>query len=280
MTDAKGTRTLLFPEPVKDGQLIGRSKLVDGTYGELRKTPDGQYTLEFDRNGHKKTITAGGAAGDAVGDQVDSMWVGLSGSGTVRSWVNTSTGFDDGVIQSKQGCVSTRLSDTPFKGVKVRLTNGDSGPKADLINASDASMTPFETLSAKNTTGLFQGARIQVADHGKATFQMRVSGAPALWQSVAVPAVPTGDGCESATKTAAKSTAKTTSTAAVAAKGTADVTAQTVAQTTVVPKGAVAAGAEVPQQDGRRGPLIAAGAALVAGAAAFVGLRRRAAARR
>ncbi|MFD9566694.1 hypothetical protein [Streptomyces sp. NPDC059994] len=255
------------------GTDLGKRKLADGTYGELWKKGEGWYELEARRNGYSHTIAVGGpAGGTTAGAQVDEMWVGLNTSGTVRSWVNRSTGFDHGLIQGTQGCAVVRVSDTPFKGVKVRLTNGSLGPKADLINSGDVSMTAFETLSLKNRTGLFHGARITQLASGRSAFQMRVSGAPTQWQSVDIPKAPTGKDCKGATGTTA-TTGKS--------GGATPQTATTGMQ--IVPKGAVAAGAEVEGGKGGNTALVAGGAGLasvgVAGLGFFAALRRRAGAR-
>ncbi|PKV87478.1 hypothetical protein [Streptomyces sp. TLI_146] len=256
------------------GKDLGKRRLADGTYGELWKKGEGWYELELDRDGYHSTIAVGGrAGGSTVGDQVDSMWVGVNTSGTVRSWINTAAGFGHGVIQGTQGCMVVRGSETPFRGVKVRLTNGPLGPKADLINSSDKSMTPFETLSLKNRTGLDKGARITQLASGRTVFQMRVGGAPTPWQSVDIPKAPTGKNCKGAAGTTA-----------TPGKGTGGATAQTAATgVQIVPKGAVAAGAEVEGGKGGNTALVAGGAGLASVGVAglgFAALRRRAGARR
>ncbi|MFI1098805.1 hypothetical protein [Streptomyces melanogenes] len=255
------------------GADLGRRKLADGTYGELWKKGAGWYELELDRQGYHSTIAVGGpAGGSTVGDQIDSMWVGLNTSGTVRSWINPAAGFGHGVVQGTQGCTVVRLSDTPFKGVKVRLTNGPLGPKADLINSSDKSMTASETLSLKNRTGLDKGARITQLASGRVVFQMRVANAPTQWQSVDVPKAPTGKGCKAA--------AETTATTGRSTGGATAQTATTGVQ--IVPKGAVAAGAEVEGGKDDNTALVAGGAGLASVGLAglgFVAMRRRAGAR-
>lgn len=256
------------------GTDLGKRKLADGTYGELWKKGAGWYVLELDRARRHHTIAVGGpAGGSTAGNQIDSMWVGLNTSGTVRSWTNTAAGFDHGVVQGTQGCMVVRASDTPFKGVKVRLTNGSLGPKADLINSSDTSMTAFETLSLKNRTGLYKGARITQLASGQVVFQMRVAGATAPWRSVDIPKAPTGKNC----KGAAETTATT-------GKSTGGATAQTATTgVQIVPKGAVAAGAEVEGGKGGNTALVAGGAGLASVGVAglgFAALRRRAGARR
>ncbi|WP_406342847.1 hypothetical protein [Streptomyces sp. NBC_00648] len=254
------------------GTDLGKRKLADGTYGELWKKSAGWYVLELSAKDGKPrgSVTAGGPKGQAEnGDQVGGMWVGLNNAGKVGSWLNPSGGFDAGDVEYTKGCTAYRTSGSPFGGLSLRLSNGPKGAVAEVLNVNDGSV--YDTLSTADHEGLLGGARVKDLEPGRPTFQMRVHGGRIPWDIVKFPKKPAGKDCASTT------TSTTTAT-------TTGATAQTATTgTQIVPKGAVAAGAEVEGGKGGNTALVAGGAGLasvgVAGLGFFAVLRRRAGAR-
>ncbi|MFJ9080241.1 hypothetical protein ACIRO3_34140 [Streptomyces sp. NPDC102278] len=184
-----------------------------------------------------------------------------------------------GGTETREGCTVTWNTGTPFEGVSLRLPNGTSGPAARLIDAKTA--WTLTTLTTTNRTGLAGGARIKDSDDPKTPqFQMRVIGGQIPWEGVSFPKPLKGCAAEPTAKPTA--TAKPTPAAkpAVATKpapavSTPTLSTHNVAQTSVLPKGGVAADAEIAQENSA---LIAGGAstlALGAAGAGFVVLRRR-----
>ncbi|MEU4349951.1 hypothetical protein [Streptomyces sp. NPDC023838] len=251
-----------------DSQDVGGRKLADGTYGELWKKGTGQYVLELDRDGYHVTLAAGGpASGPSAGEQVDSMWVGLDNAGKVGSWLNKSGGFDAGAFEYTKGCTAYRTSGSPFDGLSLRLSNGPKGAVAEVLNAKNG--TVYDTLSTTDREGVLGGARVKDLEPGRPTFQMRVHGGQTPWDTVKFPKKPatcaTTPGDKTATATGTGTTAQTAATGVQ-----------------IVPKGAVAAGAEVEDGKGGNTALVAGGAGLASVGVAglgFAALRRRGARR-
>ncbi|MEV6549398.1 hypothetical protein AB0M57_11860 [Streptomyces sp. NPDC051597] len=259
------------------GQDLGRRKLADGTYAELRKMDANWYVLELEASKGKErgSITAGGPGGAAEnGRQVGGMWVGLNSVGKVGSWLNPAGGFDGDVDYTK-GCTAFRTSGTPFKGLSLRLSSGPKGSVAEVTNVNDGSV--YDRLSTGDRYGLLGGAEVQDLPSGP-VFRMHVHGGKSPWATIRFPKKPAGAGCAVTT-----GTTNTTGTGSHTATGT-GTTAQTGATgVQVVPRGAVAAGAEI--KGGGKDDntvLVAGGAGLASVGAAglgFVALRRRADAR-
>ncbi|OAR24487.1 hypothetical protein A8W25_19025 [Streptomyces sp. ERV7] len=251
------------------GTDLGKRKLADGTYGELWKRGTGWYVLELGAKDGKQrgSLSVGGPNRQGVerGAQVGGMWVGVNTGGKVGSWLNPAGGFD-GEVDSTKGCTAFRTSGTPFKGLSLRLSNGPGGAVAEVLNVNDGSV--YDRLSTGDMYGLLDGAQVRDLPSGP-TFRMRVHGGKSAWAAVKFPQKPAGRGC-----------AVTTGTSKTAGTG---VGAQTVtAGTRIVPKGAVAAGAEVEEGKDGNTALVAGGAGLASVGLAglgFVAMRRRAGAR-
>ncbi|MGI5450721.1 hypothetical protein ACQEVM_34120 [Streptomyces sp. CA-243310] len=267
-----------------DGELVGHPVLADGIKGDLWKKGKGWYYLDV----HTTTgmpiasFHVGGPSNETQdGQQVRGMWVTLDDSGQVRSWKNPATGhgFDAGGTETREGCTVSWSMGTPFDGVSLRLSNGTSGPVAQLIDGKTA--RTLTTLTTANRTGLAGGARIKDSDDPKTPqFQMRVVGGQIPWEGVSFPKPPKD--CAATPTTKPTATAKPTPAAKPASTTTTStpaVSTHNVAQTSVLPKGGVAAGAEIAQDNpAHTTALVAGGAstlALGAAAAGFVALRRR-----
>lgn len=250
------------------GTDLGKRKLADGTYGELWKKGAGWYELELSAKDGKPrgSVTAGGPKGWAEnGEQVGGMWVGLNNAGKVGSWLNKSAGFDAGDIEYTKGCTAYRTSGSPFEGLSLRLSNGPKGAVAEVLDAKNG--TVYDTLSTADREGVLGGARVKDLEPGRPTFQMRVHGGQIPWDIVKFPKKPT----KCATTPDGKSATGAGATAQTAAAGV-----------QIVPKGAVAAGAEVEGGKGGNTALVAGGAGLASVGVAglgFAALRRRAARR-
>ncbi|MFE9571737.1 hypothetical protein ACFYMW_24960 [Streptomyces sp. NPDC006692] len=257
------------PATATDGKLVGHPVLADGTKGDLWKKGEGWYYLDLHTDSGMPigSFHVGGTSKQTQdGQQIRGMWVTLSSSGQVRSWKNPATGhgFDAGGTETRNGCTVAWSMGTPFEGVSLRLSNGPSGPVAQLFDAqTDKVMT---TLTKSNREGLAGGARIKDADDPQVPqFQMRVIGGKTPWEGIAFPKPP---------KDCAQPAAKPSG----AAKPAAAASTHNASQTSVLPKGGVAAGAEVKGDSGNTTALVAGGTGAVAlGAAGFVVLRRRAA---
>ncbi|WP_329448439.1 hypothetical protein OG906_35775 (plasmid) [Streptomyces sp. NBC_01426] len=268
-----------------DGELVGHPVLADGTKGDLWKKGKGWYHLDLHTASGMPiaSLHVGGPNAQAQdGQQVRGMWVTLNDSGQVHSWKNPATGhgFDAGGTETRKGCTVSWGMGTPYEGISLQLSNGTSGPVAQLIDTKTA--RTLTTLTTTNPTGLAGGARIKNSDDPKTPqFQMRVIGGQIPWEGVSFPKPPTD--CTTnptTTKPAAKPTAATKPTpAATPAKATPALSTHNAAQTSVLPKGGVAAGAEIaPENTGNNTALIAGGAStltLGAAAAGFIALRRR-----
>ncbi|MGW6823903.1 hypothetical protein [Streptomyces sp. NPDC055005] len=266
-----------------DGELVGHPVLADGTKGDLWKKGKGWYYLDLHTASGMPIASfhVGGPSNRTQdGQQVRRMWVTLDGSGQVHSWKNPAGGhgFDAGGTETREGCTVSWGMGTPYEGISLQLSNGASGPVAELIDTKTA--RTLTTLTTANRTGLAGGARIKDSDDPKTPqFQMRVIGGQIPWEGVSFPKPPK----DCAAKPTAKPTtpAKPTPAAkpASATTSTSAVSTHNVAQTSVLPKGGVAAGAEIAQDSpGNTTALIAGGAstlALGAAGAGFVALRRR-----
>ncbi|WP_406394934.1 hypothetical protein [Streptomyces sp. NBC_00887] len=264
--------------PATDGELVGHPVLADGLKGDLWKKGEGWYYLDLhtDSGMPIASLRVGGPSKKTQdGQQVHGMWVTLDQSGQVHSWNNPATGhgFDAGGTESRKGCTVTWHMGTPFEGVSLNLSNSPSGPVAKVIDAKTSQT--LATLTRTNRTGLAGGARIKDSDDPKTpNFQMRVTGGQIPWEGVSFPKTP--EGCD--TEPAAQPTPATKPTPHATASAGKPAPAVS-AQTAVVPRGGVAAGAEIAQEDtGETTVLIAGGAStLGAAGAGFIVLRRRSA---
>ncbi|MFD5936666.1 hypothetical protein [Streptomyces sp. NPDC060333] len=265
------------------GELVGHPVLADGIKGDLWKKGKGWYHLDVHTASGMPIASfhVGGPSNQTQdGQQVRGMWVTLDDSGQVRSWKNPATGhgFDAGGTETREGCTVSWSMGTPFDGVSLRLSNGTSGPVAQLIDGKTA--RTLTTLTTTNRTGLAGGARIKDSDDPKTPqFQMRVVGGQIPWEGVSFPKPPKDCAAKPATKPTTSAKPTPAAKPASATTSTPAVSTHNVAQTSVLPKGGVAAGAEIAQDGpGNTTALIAGGAstlALGAAGAGFVALRRR-----
>ncbi|MFF1409752.1 hypothetical protein ACFVX6_08140 [Streptomyces sp. NPDC058289] len=254
------------------GELVKHLVLANGTKADLWKKGKASYWLDVYSEGSSQLgrLSVGGPGEQAEdGDQIAGMWVTLDGKGQVRSWKNPeSRGFAQGGSETRQGCTVTTHMATPLDGVSLELSNGPSGPVAKLIDAK--SSRTLATLTPANPVGLAGGVRIKEAWEPQARqLQVHVADGVIPWLGVSFPA-PLKD-CGAKPSTPAKPSA--TPKPAISAHGG--------SQTVVVPKGGVAAGAEVADSTNSASAWIAAGAgSAVLGAAGFLLLRRRSAQQR
>lgn len=254
------------------GELVKHLVLANGTKADLWKKGKGSYWLDVYSEGSSQlgSISVGGPGERAEdGEQIAGMWVTLNSKGQVQSWKNPeSRGFAQGGSETRQGCtVSTHMA-TPFDGVSLELSNGPSGPVAKLIDAKGS--RTLATLNKANPVGLAGGARIKASDDPLTPqLQMRVADGVIPWLGISFPKPLKNCGVKPATQPKPSATPKP----AVSAHGG--------SQTSVVPKGGVAAGAEVADSADDAFAWSAAGAgSAVLGAVGFVLLRRRSAQQR
>ncbi|MFF9850018.1 hypothetical protein [Streptomyces litmocidini] len=157
-----------------------------------------------------------------------------------------------------------------FALLTVTLTNDlEKGPKAVL---KDEAGKPIVTLDRDHAADLGQGLTIKGANTTTPQLGQRTQGGDTPYAWTAFPKLPKGCEKDTATPTPAPSTTP-------APAGNTGTTVNNGGQTSVVPKGGVAAGAELAAEGGSTA-LIAAGAGAASLAAAglgFVVLRRRAA---
>ncbi|WHM37665.1 hypothetical protein [Streptomyces sp. BPTC-684] len=229
-------------------------KLVNGETVHVHKFAPGHYRAEFTTKGHAVKILETEAGGELLDAYVHGMYVVLSGS----------TGkLSSEFISTRSGCTVTRIVPSVFgAGSSVKLTNGPTGPKAQLRYGSKVLATADRAHPASPDMG------VKIVDANTAAPQLgqRTQGGNTPYRMSAFPSLPKG--CATATP------AKTTTTPAPAPS------AHTAGSQTV-PKGGVAAGAEVKEQGGDRTALYAGGTGAAAlGAAGFTLLRRRRAAGR
>ncbi len=228
-------------------------KLVNGETVAVGKLGTGHYRAEFVTNG--KVVLILGTNGEDADGYVHGMHVVL----------NATTGklmseFTDG----RAGCTVTKVVPSVFgAGMSVKLTNSVQGPKAVL---RDASLKALATADRAHPVDGRYGVRIDGVNTPAPQLGQRTQGGTMPYRYTAFPKLPAG--C--ANTAPAKNPATTPATVV-------NTPVQNGGQTTVVPKGAVAAGAEFKQSGEGKGLMIAgaAGAVVAAGAGVFV-LRRRA----
>ncbi|CAM5543475.1 hypothetical protein SXANM310S_00628 [Streptomyces xanthochromogenes] len=223
-------------------------KLVNGESVNVHRFATGHYRAEFLTNGKVVEIL------ETEGADLDAFVHGM------HVVLNAGTGrLTSEFIEGRSGCTVTRVVDSVYPDVSsVKLTNGPAGPKAVL---RDGAFKPIVSVDRAHPVNGDMGIRIDGADTATPRLGQRTQGGvPFVY--TAFPKLPAGCGTSKAATTPAKPAV------------------DTAAQTTVVPKGAVAAGAEFEQGGSDKGALIAGGAAVAAaGGLGFVVVRRRSAAR-
>ncbi|MCX5296633.1 hypothetical protein OG898_09030 [Streptomyces sp. NBC_00193] len=255
------------------GELVKHLVLANGTKADLWKKGKASYWLDVYSEGSSQLgyITVGGPGEQTEdGEQIAGMWVTLNSKGQVQSWKNpASLGFAQGGSETRQGCTVSWHMATPFDGLSLELSNGPAGPVATLIRQNGTGKVA--TLTKANPVALSGGARIKAADDPLTPqFQMRVDGGVIPWLGYNFPAPLKDCGVKPSTPPAKPSA---TPKPAVSAHGG--------SQTVVVPKGGVAAGAEVAGSPNSASAWTAAGAgSAVLGAGGFLLLRRRSARQR
>ncbi|MGP9019706.1 hypothetical protein ACT1U9_15080 [Streptomyces sp. BR1] len=261
------TKNTPFPKMPGDcGKDLGGEtayKLVNGETVTVAKFSPGHYRAEFVTNGHVVLILGTENEGEeGVDGYVHGMHVALSATtGKLRSEF----------IHTRSGCTVTEVARSAFGwGFSVKLTNGPSGWKAEQRDANLKVMASADRTHPN--AGLGMGLKITGGDTATPKLGQRTQGGdtPYMWSSF--PTMPKG--CA----TTAKPTTSTTSTTSSTDKTpTSAPSADSAGQTTIVPKGAVAAGAEIKEQGtSDRTALYAGGTAATAlGAAGFTLLRRR-----
>ncbi|MFI5764689.1 hypothetical protein [Streptomyces sp. NPDC051563] len=255
------------------GELVKHLVLANGTKADLWQRGKGSYWLDVynENSSQLGSLRVGGQGEQAEdGDQIAGMWVVLNGKGQVQSWKNPGSGrFAQGGSETRQGCTVTRHMSTPLVGVSLEISNGPAGPVAKLIDAKGS--RTLATLTPANPVGLAGGVRIKEAWEPTARqLQVHVADGVVPWLGVSFPAPLKDCGVKPSTPAAKPSAAPKP---AVSAHGG--------AQTVVVPKGGVAAGAEVAGSTNSTSAWIAAGAgSAVLGAGGFLLLRRRSAQQR
>ncbi|WP_329463398.1 hypothetical protein [Streptomyces sp. NBC_01431] len=224
-------------------------KLVDGETLPVHRFATNHYRAEFLTDGKVVKIMETESAERDVDAYVHGMHVTL----------NSRTGkVNSEYVNARSGCTVTEVVPSPFHdGMSVQLITSPQGSKAVVRDSSFATLGYVDGATPVNNP---MGIRIDGANTATAKLGQSTQGGDAPYSYTAFPKLPAGCG----TATAGKTPAKTAT--------------QNGGQTTVVPKGAVAAGAEFKAQSGDKTALIAGGAGLAAVAGAgFVALRRRAA---
>ncbi|GGU09799.1 hypothetical protein [Streptomyces violascens] len=223
-------------------------KLVNGETLAVHRFATNHYRAEFLTNGKVVKIM------ETEGEDVDAFVHGM------HVTLNSSTGkVNSEYINGRSGCTVTEVVPSVFHaGMSVKLTNGPEGAKASL---RDSGLKVFATVDrAHPVSG--QGIRVDGANTAAPKLGQRTQGGDTPYAYTDFPKLPAG--CASGT----------------AAKTPVNAPTQNGGQTTVVPKGAVAAGADIKQGGGDDTALIAGGAGLaVVAAGGYVVLRRRNAAR-
>ncbi|MFE9559261.1 hypothetical protein ACFYOD_38255 [Streptomyces sp. NPDC006703] len=225
-------------------------KLVNGETLRVHKFSTGQYRAEFVTNGKVDAIL-----GTTQGHDADAFVHGMHV--TLSSWTGK---VKSEYVHGRSGCTVTEVVPSVFHdGMSVKLTNSPQGSKAVLRDSGFATLGSVDSATPVNNA---QGLRIQNAGTAAPRLGQRTQGGGAPYTYTAFPKLPAG--CASGTPTKTPVNAPT----------------QNGGQTTVVPKGAVAAGADFTAHSGDETALIAGGAGLaVVAGAGFVALRRRAAGR-
>ncbi|MFF4184672.1 hypothetical protein ACFYZ9_15890 [Streptomyces sp. NPDC001691] len=231
-------------------------KLVNGETLAVHRFATNHYRAEFLTDGKVVEIMETESADHDVDAYVHGMHVTLnSGTGKVKSEY----------ISGRSGCTVTEVVPSVFRdGMSVKLTNSPQGPKAVLRDSSFATLGSADSASPVNGAA---GLRIDNAGTTAPRLGQRTQGGGAPYAYTAFPKLPAG--CASGTAATGPATATP-----------ANAPTQNGGQTTVVPQGAVAAGAELKQSGDDTTALVAGGAGLaVVAAGGYVALRRRAAAR-
>ncbi|MEU5433970.1 hypothetical protein AB0G73_11405 [Streptomyces sp. NPDC020719] len=260
------TKNTPFPKMSDDcGKDLGGDttyKLVNGETVTVHKSSRGHYRAEFLTNGHVVLIlSTEGEGEEGVDGYVHGMHVALSATtGKLRSEF----------IHTRSGCDVTEVAHSVFGwGFSVKLTNGPAGWKAEQRDSN------FKVLASADrahpNAGLGMGLKITGGDTATPKLGQRTQGGDTPYQWSSFPAMPKG--CT----TTAKPTTSTDKTTTTAKTPTSALSADSAGQTTIVPKGAVAAGAEIKDQGGDDKTALYAGgtAATALGAAGFTLLRRR-----
>ncbi|OAR23884.1 hypothetical protein A8W25_15450 [Streptomyces sp. ERV7] len=225
-------------------------KLVNGEKITVHKFSRGHYRAEFTSKGHMDKILGTEAVGGDDDAYVHGMYVVL----------NSSTGrLSSEFISTRSGCTVTRIVPSVFgPGLSVKLTNGPAGPKAQL---RDAERKVRGSADRAHPLDGAMGVKIVGANTATPKLGQRTQGGNTPYKMSAFPSLPKG--CATSTP----ATAATTPAPAPSAHTAGDRT---------VPRGGVAAGAEVKEQGGDKTALYAGGTGVAAlGATGFALLRRR-----
>ncbi|CAM5404064.1 hypothetical protein STANM337S_02105 [Streptomyces tanashiensis] len=265
----------------------GTYELANGTRVELA-VKLGRYTLQTVENGETRVLTTLNGTRKVV--QYGKAVIVVEPGGGFAAYINGSMtqaaprlvetpdtkpapGPTTGPVVKVGACTVRQDIPSVFALLTVTLTNDlEKGPSAVL---KDEKGKPIVTVDRAHAADLGMGLTIKGANTATPQLGQRTQGGdtPYLW--TAFPKLPKG--CE---KDAAPAPAPSVTTPAPA--GNTGTTVNNGGQTSVVPKGGVAAGAEI-AAEGDSTALIAAGAGAASLAAAglgFVVLRRRAAADR
>ncbi|MFD9819395.1 hypothetical protein [Streptomyces violascens] len=222
--------------------------LVNGESIPVHRFATGHYRAEFLTDG--KAVKILETEGQDVDGYVHGMHVVLDA--TTGKLVSEYTA-------PRSGCTVTEIIPSVYgDAMSVKLTNSPDGPKAAL---RDSKLTTVATADRAHPINASSGLRIDGIDTAAPQLGQRTQGGNAPYAYTAFPKLPAG--CATGTGTGAKTPVNAPT--------------QNGGQTTIVPQGAVAAGADIAQQDNDHTPLIAGGTGLAtAGAAGFTVLRRRA----
>ncbi|GAA0619430.1 hypothetical protein [Streptomyces crystallinus] len=225
-------------------------KLVNGERIPVHKFSRGHYRAEFVSKGHVVKILETEAVGDDADAYVHGMYVIL----------NSSTGkLSSEFISTRSGCTVTQIVPSVFgPGSSVKLTNGPAGPKAQL---RDAGLKVLGSADRAHPLDGAMGVKIIGANTPTPKLGQRTQGGNTPYKISSFPSLPKG--CA----TAAPAKSSTTPAPAPSAP---------TAGNQIVPKGAVAAGAEIKDESTDRTALYAGGTGAAAlGVAGFALLRRR-----
>ncbi|MER7533364.1 hypothetical protein ABTX77_01070 [Streptomyces sp. NPDC097704] len=264
------------------GATSGIYRLADGTLMELAKK-DGRYGLQLIENGKGRGFTYLNAPrqvwtyGKAVvvleQDGGFAAYIPGSAKQAAPELVeNPAPAPTPGPVVTLGECTVQQVIPSVFAQLTVTLTNDlEKGPKAVL---NDEAGKPIVVLDRDHAADLGQGLTIKGANTTTPKLGQRTQGGDTPYAWTAFPKLPKGCEKDTATPTPAPST-----TTPAPAGNTGTTTNN--GQTSVIPKGGVAAGAEL-SAEGDSTALIAAGAGAASLAAAglgFVVLRRRSGAR-
>ncbi|MFG2717296.1 hypothetical protein ACGFW5_03170 [Streptomyces sp. NPDC048416] len=250
-------------------------KLVNGETLTVTKSAQGHYRADS---------LAGGTIVKVMETQGDGVDVDAYLHG-VHVTLDAKTGVvDSEYVDGRFGCTVTEVVPSVFRdGLSVKLTNSPEGAKAALRNSA---LKVIATVDRAHPVSGEGGMRLDGVNTATPRLGQATQGGGTAYAYTDFPKLPAGCASGAAAKTSTQTSTQTpngtstqTSTQA-SAKTPVNSPVQNGGQTTVVPKGAVAAGAEIEQGGSDHGMLLAGGAALAAaGGAGFVVLRRRAAAR-